>query len=277
MELAPGFASAWFALGEAREALGDRAGARAAFAQAAAPIRRTVMARRCGLRGSAAPTRRRRCSHGYVRAVFDQYAPRFDRALAELSTISAPEMLSRRRVAQTGTHALRHACSISAAAPGSPARRSGRMSTGWSASICRPKMIEQARRKGIYDRLEVGDIVAFLDEQAGASAHLVIAADVFVYFADFADLRRGGARAAAGGLFAFTVETHDGEGVDRRRQAALCACARVMYGARWRQAGLDLRLNSTARSTRKEKRVPVPGLLVLARRDRRRAMIRLAR
>ena len=34
VELAPGFASAWFALGEAREALGDRDGARAAFAQA---------------------------------------------------------------------------------------------------------------------------------------------------------------------------------------------------------------------------------------------------
>src|ERR1044072_5369223 len=34
VELAPGFASAWFALGEAREALGDRGGARAAFARA---------------------------------------------------------------------------------------------------------------------------------------------------------------------------------------------------------------------------------------------------
>ena len=37
-ELAPGFASAWFALGEAREALGDRAGAQAAFEKARDPL-----------------------------------------------------------------------------------------------------------------------------------------------------------------------------------------------------------------------------------------------
>ena len=34
VELVPGFASAWFALGEAREALGDREGAGTAFARA---------------------------------------------------------------------------------------------------------------------------------------------------------------------------------------------------------------------------------------------------
>src|ERR1044072_7347388 len=36
VELAPGFASAWFALGEAREALGDGDAARAAFERATA-------------------------------------------------------------------------------------------------------------------------------------------------------------------------------------------------------------------------------------------------
>src|SRR3954447_19481631 len=36
VELAPGFASAWFALGETREALGDRDEARAAFEKAKA-------------------------------------------------------------------------------------------------------------------------------------------------------------------------------------------------------------------------------------------------
>src|SRR4051794_25488681 len=36
VELAPGFASAWFALGEARQALGDSVGARAAFERAVA-------------------------------------------------------------------------------------------------------------------------------------------------------------------------------------------------------------------------------------------------
>ena len=45
------------------------------------------------------------------------------------------------------------------------------------------------------------------------SVHLVIAADVFAYIADFAEVCAAVARVLdEGGLFAFTVETHDGEG-----------------------------------------------------------------
>ena len=72
--------------------------------------------------------------HGYVRTLFDQYAPRFDRALADLS-YSAPALL-REAVDEAWARASAP-CSISAAAPGSRARRSARMWTGWSASISR--------------------------------------------------------------------------------------------------------------------------------------------
>ena len=49
LELAPGYASAWFALGELREKLGDRDGAIAAFREAGAapPTRRIATARPC--------------------------------------------------------------------------------------------------------------------------------------------------------------------------------------------------------------------------------------
>ena len=99
-------------------------------------------------------------------------------------------------------------------------------------------MIEQARRKGLYDRLHVADLLEFLTREARALAlDLVIAADVFVYCADLAPIARAvGARARAGGLFAFTVETHDGGGVLLRRDAALRArrgsCARRAGGGR---------------------------------------------
>ena len=43
-----------------------------------------------------------------------------------------------------------------------------------------PGMIEQARAKGLYDRLEVSDLLEFLAAEVGASHHLVLAADVFV-------------------------------------------------------------------------------------------------
>ena len=76
-----------------------------------------------------------------------------------------------------------------------------------------PKMIEEARRKGLYDKLVVGDIAQFLGEQRAASAHLVIAADVFAYVADVGAVCAAVARVLApGGLFGFTVETHAGEG-----------------------------------------------------------------
>ena len=86
VELAPGFASAWFALGEAREALGDRDGARAAFARArdADPQDRHGAALHLARLGGADPAAG--ALQTYVRTLFDQYAPRFDRALEDLST-----------------------------------------------------------------------------------------------------------------------------------------------------------------------------------------------
>ncbi len=91
-ELAPGFASAWFALGEAREALGDRNGAGVAFekAQAADPADRHGAALHLARLGAADPATRE--LHTYVRTLFDQYAPRFDRALEDLG-YRAPALL----------------------------------------------------------------------------------------------------------------------------------------------------------------------------------------
>src|SRR5436190_3486045 len=92
VELSPGFASAWFALGETREALGDREGARAAFARslAADPQDRHGAALHLARLGAADPATA--ALHDYVRTLFDQYAPRFDRALADLN-YSGPAML----------------------------------------------------------------------------------------------------------------------------------------------------------------------------------------
>ncbi len=53
LELAPAFATAWFALGAIRDRLGDRAGAVAAFPKPATPIRRIIMGLGCSSRGSA--------------------------------------------------------------------------------------------------------------------------------------------------------------------------------------------------------------------------------
>src|SRR5262245_41462210 len=91
VEAAPGFASAWFALGEVRARVGDNEAAIAAFrnARAADPEDRhgaTVQLAR--LTGKAAPM-----PAGYVRALFDQYARHYDLSLLEGLDYRGPQLL----------------------------------------------------------------------------------------------------------------------------------------------------------------------------------------
>ena len=138
LELAPGFAAGWFDLGDAREQAGEREGAIEAFQQALAadPSDRQG----AGLRLKLLNIGGHAMSADYVRSVFDQYASKFDDALAALS-YSAPQMLLDAVQDVCGERNVRRnsaPCSISAAAPACPAKRSARLSTGWRASTCRP-------------------------------------------------------------------------------------------------------------------------------------------
>ena len=75
-------------------------------------------------------------------------------------------------------------------------------------------MIERSRATGLYAELDVADMLQGLRARPDASADLILAADAMVYVAELAPVLAEAARVlAAGGLFAFTTETHDGEGV----------------------------------------------------------------
>jgi predicted TPR repeat methyltransferase len=122
-----------------------------------------------------------------------------------------------------------------------------------------PAMIEAARRKNIYAKLEAAGLLEFLGRQAG-TYDLVLAADVFVYFGDLSQLFRSIARVASGPV-AFTLETHDGEGV------ALLKTLRYAHSEQHLRAvavanGFEIRLLEKA-STRTEKGEPVAGLLAV--------------
>jgi predicted TPR repeat methyltransferase len=126
-------------------------------------------------------------------------------------------------------------------------------------------MIEEARRRSLYDRLAAGELAEFLATEANAEMRydLVLAADVLVYIEDLAAVAAAVRRVLAPcGLFAFTVETHAGDGVLLReslRYAHGAACVRAAMAG----AGLDL-LHLAEVSTRTERGEPVPGLLGVA-------------
>jgi len=76
-----------------------------------------------------------------------------------------------------------------------------------------PRMIAKARETGLYDSLEVGDAVAFLDSPAARSADLIVVADLFAYIGDLSPIFEAVAPALAnGGRLAFSVEARESEG-----------------------------------------------------------------
>ena len=126
-----------------------------------------------------------------------------------------------------------------------------------------PRMIEKARATGLYAELEVADMLEGLRGKPDASADLILAADAMVYVADLAPVLREATRVlVAGGLLAFTVETHDGDGV------MLGEGLRYAHGAPYvRASGRGRRARTVAAedlSARNEDNVPVPGLVVVA-------------
>ncbi|MDQ2955106.1 MAG: methyltransferase domain-containing protein [Pseudomonadota bacterium] len=272
LELAPHFAAAWFALGEIKSKAGDKDGAIAAFRAVceADPQDRHGAGLQLALLGAgdgAMPA-------GYVRVLFDQYAPDFDRALGEGLGYRAPALLLAAIAAacKDGRREMRFGAMLDLGCGTGLAGAAFRPHVDWLTGVdLSSGMIAQARAKGFYDRLIVGDIMQFLAAEAAARAqhHLVVAADVFAYFSDLAPIAAAVARVLApGGFFAFTTET-DTE-TDDGAAANLRATLRYAHSAAHVRAavegaGLQL-LALTAQSTRTEKGIAVPGLLAVARR-----------
>lgn len=180
---------------------------------------------------------------GYVRQLFDQYAPRFDEHLRDRLHYRTPELLVAAALAHAlGTGAVVHAPGTGAVVhapgtgpvthapmPGAVPQPSGLsvLDLGCGTGLCgpllrpaaarlvgvdlSPKMLEQAQGRG-YDELVCAEAVAYLLGQP-AAFDLVLAADVVVYIGDLQPLFAAVWRALRpGGVFALSTELHTGEG-----------------------------------------------------------------
>ena len=265
IELVPGYALAWFVLGELREKLGDRAGAIAAFehARISDPEDRHGAALRLMRLGEES---RGATSEGYIRALFDGYAPDFESALTSGLKYRAPELLFRAVEAAHAGARMKFGSVLDLGCGTGLAALPFRPFSEWVVGVDLSRgMLAQARAKGIYDRLVESEILTFLADEAktGARYHLVIAADVFVYFDDLAPVLAGVAQiSASGGHVAFSVETHDGDDVTLR-ETLRYAHSKAQVQASLDAAGFKPTSVDFA-SIRTEKGFPVPGLIVVA-------------
>src|SRR5580693_9902225 len=209
VELAPGFATAWFALGAIRDQLGDRDGAVTAFAHARDADPEDYHGARLQLArlgsGEAAPA----MSETYVRRLFDQYAGRYDAALTGRLNYRGPALLHEavEAMMRTAERRMRFGAMLDLGCGtglgGAAFRPHVDRLVGVDLS---PAMIDQAKTKGLYDRLVVGDLKRALANEATdkATYHLVLAADVFVYVNDLTPIVASVAHVLApDGVFAF--------------------------------------------------------------------------
>jgi predicted TPR repeat methyltransferase len=222
VELAPGFATAWFALGAIRDQLSNRAGAVAAFEKVRDLDSEDYHGARLQLARLGAGNPTPAMTETYVRRLFDQYAERYDVSLIE-------------HLAYRGPVLLREAVESVLRVDGRPMHFNSMLDLGCGTGLAgaafqpfvdrcvgvdlSPAMIAQADAKGVYDRLVKADVGHFLAREAadGVKYHLVVAADVFVYINDLRQILAAIARVLRPeGVLAFTVETHRGGGVKLR-------------------------------------------------------------
>ena len=268
LELAPGFATAWFALGAIRDRLGDRDAAIAAFERVRAADPEDYHGARLQLARLGAADATPAMTPTYVRRLFDQYAGRYDQSLIEHLTYRGPALLrdAVEAVARSAGRPMRFGSVLDLGCGTGLAGAEFRPFADWLVGIdLSPAMIDRASAKGLYDRFVTADVaIALTDEAANAAQyHLVIAADVFVYVNDLAPIITNVAHVLApDGIFAFTVETHAGDDVK------LLPTLRYAHGKSYLRAVLHnaglADASFTPASVRSEKGVPVDSLIVVA-------------
>ena len=135
----------------------------------------------------------------YVRALFDQYAPKFEAALVDDLGYRGPALLFKAvlaaRAAVRKPAFFKRAIDLGCGT-GLAATAFAREVDHFIGIDLSPRMIERARAPGFMRELEVAEMVQGLRGKPDASADLILAADAMVYrVRSRAGAARGGARA----------------------------------------------------------------------------------
>jgi predicted TPR repeat methyltransferase len=266
------FTAAWHLYGLAQEMLGRNEDAATAWRQCLTLDPNDHFGARLDLARIGAMAAEDATSENFSGALFDGYAERFDSHLTQALHYNAPALLKETlaRISDNAGRPFRFDTVYDLGCGTGLMGEAIRAETGFLAGCdLSPRMIERARAKlrtdgePLYDKLAVAGLTSFLASRPDHSAELVIAADVFVYLGELGPVFAQSARVLApGGLLAFTVQSHPGDGVvvgaDRRFAHAESWLRQRLEEARLRPLSIE------PASTRQDRGVAVPGLIVVA-------------
>lgn len=260
LELAPSWTLGWFRLGEMHQAAGALDAAAEAWRialkldpddQAGAELKLELIGR--APLSSRPPT-------AFVEALFDQYAGAFDKSLVEKLGYRVPELLAA-AISRTGIPRFRHAVDLGCGTGlmGMRLRPFCDALEGYDISA---GMLKNAGARGVYDRLVKADLQEL--SLAAGSADLVTAADVFMYLGALERIFASVATALApGGVFAFSVEKHEGREPFVLRETRRYAHSRAYVEDALARTVLSL-VSLEEAVIRQDRNAPVEGFVVVA-------------
>jgi len=207
VELNPDDWDAWYDLGRIAQCLGHRGEARVAYQKYfnAYPEDGEIEHLLIALRDGMPPPR---ASDRAIQHIYKSFAANYDARMREDLKYVGPERMQDAITAVIGDRAditvLDLGCGSGLA--GVSVRERAAELVGIDLS---PEMIELARARGIYDRLEIAEITEWLDQDQSLF-DLIISCDCLIYFGDLSQIARSAARRLKqGGFLAMSMERGD--------------------------------------------------------------------
>ncbi len=208
------------------------------------------------LGGRKAP---RHAPDDYVRRQFDSYAEDFDKSLVGDLDYQAPQLIARALAKVRGKETPRADVADLGCGTGLMGMEVASFAKSLSGVDLSPKMIREARKRRIYDRLAVDEITRYL-RKTRRKYDVIVCADVIIYVGDVTEMFRAIAESLRpGGLFAFSVEWCKGPGFK------LTGTGRYAHSPEWLRrtaaaSGLE-ELHAFRDRLRYEKGLPVKGYI----------------
>lgn len=266
LELAPNWAAGWDVLGDYFDRLGRTAEAISAWRHLEALDDSGQFGARLKLAVHGAGPAGEGTAISYVEALFDQYAPKFEKSLVGKLGYRVPEMLDAlvvEEMARLGIARFERGLDLGCGTGlmGQKLRDKVGYLEGIDISAA---MIAETARKKIYDNLDKAELVAALSARQ-AESDLVTAADVFIYCGALEPVLAALVPALLpGGLVAFSLEAHDGDEAVFLRPSLRYAHGVAATQAAVIASGLQLLRFETV-VLRMDRGAPINGMLVVAR------------